>query len=78
MWIIPEVLFTDDRLTTPLNQLAQKVHPKLETKPVASSSITLSDKGNVVLPCIAASRIGSDLQAAYQRAALGKFINMIS
>ena len=71
-WVVPSVLYNDERITQILHQLSKRVDSNIVVKPLDSSAITSSHSGRVLLPCIAASRIGSDLQAAVEKAKIGK------
>ena len=66
------MLYNDERLSIPLAQLADRVSPDLVVRSVPSSNITYEHTGRVLIPCIAASRVGSDLKAAVQKANISK------
>ena len=69
------VLFLSSLL---LFQVINMVDRRIGVQALASSSISLSYCGRVLLPVIGASRIGSDLQAAVDKAKLGKYVILAS
>ena len=73
LWIIPKVVYKDDRVTRLLHQLAERVDKELEIRALPSSSINYSHIGNIILPVIAASKASSDLEAAIQKATLSEY-----
>ena len=72
VWIIPSVLYNDERITQILHQLSKKVHSSIEIKPVDSSAIMPSHSGRVLLPCINIGNINRDVQAAVEKAKISK------
>ena len=73
-WIIPTEIHDDTRISAVMTQTMEKIDgPMRSLQPIPSSSISsISHGGRVLLPVIAASRVGSDIQAAVDKAKLGE------
>ena len=78
---IPMSAHEDDRITPIISQFLEQVNGKLpkspgileslELDPVRGPEITADHPKPVILPCIAASRVGSDISAALTKAKIG-------
>ena len=80
--VIPSAIHDDERITPIMAQLMQRVnshigqHPQLSLQPVPGSEIGLECHRPVFLPCIAVSRLGSDISAAINKANIGQCLGL--
>ena len=71
MCIVPQPLYDDERIPSILHQFMDRIGSQkipVSVQPLPSGSIQAGHQ--VIIPCIAASRVGSDLKAAVAKANL--------
>ena len=74
-WIVPSVLYEDERLAKMVNQLLNKMDTRLELSVLRSHEITSQHNGRVLIPVIGSAGVASNIQAALDKAHLGRYKN---
>ena len=77
--VMPQSAHEDERITPVITEFMQLMNAQMggcavTVIPKPGSEIDLNVGLPVILPCIAASRVGSDISAALTKAKIGKFL----
>ena len=77
--VIPQSVREDDRVTPIMSELMQNVNSQMDGGTVdvinmPGPDIDINVGLPIILPCIAASRVGSDISAALTKARIGTFV----